>query len=186
MSTERVIFGNTVDSLYRRTLDGALPRELRARLKSLGLDLDAPLQAAYPHDVWVQCLDETGRALYPGLRLDEARRQLARRMIEGYAQTVMGAAVLAMARVLGPMRSLGRMTHNFRSGNNFTETRLTVVGPAAADLWVNEPESTEGFVEGVLEEGLQRIGVRGLTLSRERNGPESCTYRVQWDDPSTR
>ena len=186
MSNERVIFGNTVDSLYRRTLDGALPPELRARLKTLGMDLDAPLLAAYPHAVWVRCLDETGRSLYPDLSLDEARRQLARRMIEGYAQTLMGAAVLAMARVLGPMRSLGRMTHNFRSGNNFTETRLTVVGPATADLWFNEPEATEGFVEGVLEEGLRRIGVQGLLITRTRQGPESCTYRVQWDDPSAR
>ncbi|MFP2931974.1 DUF2378 family protein [Pyxidicoccus sp. 3LG] len=184
MSEERVIFGNTVDSLYRRTLDGDLKPELRARLKELGMDLDAPILAAYPHAVWVQCLDETGRALHPGLPLDQARRQLARRMIEGYAQTLMGAAVLAMARVLGPMRSLGRMTHNFRSGNNFTETRLEVLGPNVADLWFNEPEVTEGFVEGVLEEGLQRVGVKGLLITRARQGPESCTYRVQWDDAS--
>lgn len=183
MSNERVIFGNTVDSLYRRTLDKDLPQELRARLKTLGMDLDAPLQAAYPHAVWVRCLDEVGRTLHPELPLEGARRQLARRMIEGYAQTVMGAAVLTMARVLGPMRSLGRMTHNFRSGNNFTETRLTVVGPKSADLWFNEPEATEGFVEGVLEEGLERIGVKGLTITRTRQGPESCTYRVQWDAP---
>lgn len=182
MSTERVIFGNTVDSLYRRTLDKDLPQELRARLKTLGLDLDAPLQAAYAHDVWVRCLDEVGRALHPDLPLEAARRKLARRMIEGYAQTVMGAAVLTMARVLGPMRSLGRMTHNFRSGNNFTETRLTVVDPSTADLWFNEPEATEGFVEGVLEEGLHRIGVKGLTITRNRQGPESCTYRVHWDE----
>jgi len=94
MSTERVIFGNTVDSLYRRTLDKDLPQELRARLKTLGLDLDAPLQAAYAHDVWVRCLDEVGRTLHPDLSLEAARRKLARRMIEGYAQTVMGAAVL--------------------------------------------------------------------------------------------
>ncbi|WP_163997855.1 DUF2378 family protein [Pyxidicoccus caerfyrddinensis] len=186
MSNERVIFGNTVDSLYRRTLDADLAPELRARLKALGMDLDAPLLAAYPHPVWVRCLDEVGRTLHPDLPLDEARRRLARRMIEGYAQTLMGAAVLAMARVLGPMRSLSRMTHNFRSGNNFTETRLTVVGPASADLWFNEPEVTEGFVEGVLEEGLHRIGVQGLTLARDRHGPESCTYRVQWDDSSAR
>lgn len=186
MGHERVIFGNTVDSLYRRTLDGDLRPELRARLKGLGIDLDAPLLAAYPHAVWVACLDEVGRALHPDVPLDEARRRLACRMIEGYAQTLMGAAVLAMARVLGPMRSLGRMTHNFRSGNNFTETRLTVVGPSAADLWFNEPEDTEGFVEGVLEEGLRRIGVRGLTLTRNRQGPDSCTFRVQWDDASTR
>ncbi|MCP3144635.1 DUF2378 family protein [Pyxidicoccus xibeiensis] len=182
MSDERVIFGNTVDSLYGRTLDGDLTPELKARLKALGLDLDAPLQAAYPHAVWVRCLDETGRTLHPDVPLDEARRRLARRMIEGYAQTLMGASVLAMARVLGTMRSLGRMTHNFRSGNNFTETRLEVVSPNAADLWFNEPEATEGFVEGVLEEGLQRIGVKGLVITRTRQGPDSCTYRVQWDD----
>ncbi|MCP3097507.1 DUF2378 family protein [Myxococcus sp. K15C18031901] len=186
MSQERVIFGNTVDSLYLKTLDRDLSYELRSQLRTLGMDLDGPLQAAYPHTVWVACLDEVGRTLYPDRPLEDARRQLARRMIEGYAQTVMGAAVLTLARVLGPMRSLGRMTHNFRSGNNFTETRVTVVTPTTAELWFNEPEATEGFVEGVLEEGLHRIGVRGLTITRTRHDPESCTYRLEWYDPSAR
>ncbi|MCP3164014.1 DUF2378 family protein [Myxococcus qinghaiensis] len=186
MSQERVIFGNTVDSLYLKTLDRDLSYELRNQLRELGMDLDAPLQAAYPHTVWVRCLDEVGRALYPEKPLEEARRRLARRMIEGYAQTVMGSAVLTLARVLGPMRSLGRMTHNFRSGNNFTQTRVNVVNPTTAELWFNEPEVTEGFVEGVLEEGLHRIGVRGLTISRTRHDAESCTYRIEWYDPSAR
>ncbi|WP_338867617.1 DUF2378 family protein [Myxococcus stipitatus] len=186
MSQERVIFGNTVDSLYLKTLDKDLSYELRNELRELGMDLDGPLQAAYPHSVWVRCLDTVGRALYPQKPLAEARRLLARRMIEGYAQTVMGAAVLTLARVLGPMRSLGRMTHNFRSGNNFTETRVTVVSPTTAELWFNEPEATEGFVEGVLEEGMHRIGVRGLSISRTRHDAESCTYRLEWYDPSAR
>lgn len=184
MSDERVIFGNTVDGLYRKTLARDMTPELRVRLRELGLDLDAPLLAAYPHPTWVRCLDELGRSLYPDRTLEAARRQLARRWVEGYAQTLVGAAVMTLARVVGPMRSLERMTHNFRSGNNFTETRLTVLGPATADLWFNEPESTEGFVEGVLEEGLLRIGVQGLAIHRTRHGPDACTYHLQWADRS--
>jgi uncharacterized protein (TIGR02265 family) len=134
--------------------------------------------------VWVRCLDEVTRALVPDRPMDVARRLLARRWIEGYAQTLVGAAVLTLARVVGPMRSLERMTHNFRSGNNFTETRLTVLGASSVDLWFNEPESTEGFVEGVLEEGLLRIGVKGLAIARTRHGPDACTYHLQWNDPS--
>ncbi|MBJ6763023.1 DUF2378 family protein [Myxococcaceae bacterium JPH2] len=184
-SDERVIFGNTVDSLYRKTLARDLSPDLRRRLREFGMDVEAPLLAAYPHPVWVKCLDEVSQALYPGVPTDVARRQLARRWIEGYAQTLVGAAVLTLARVVGPMRSLERMTHNFRSGNNFTETRLTVLGASSADLWFNEPEATEGFVEGVLEEGLVRIGVKGLTLARTRHGPDACTYHLQWTHPSS-
>ncbi|RKH14628.1 DUF2378 family protein [Corallococcus sp. CA053C] len=180
MRDERVIFGNTVDSLYRKTLLPHLPPALVERLRGRGLDLKAPLLAAYPLATWVECLDDVGRTLHPDQPLDVARRLLGKRMIEGYAETLMGGAVLALARVVGPVRSLERMQHNFRSGNNFTETRLTVLGPTAADLWFNEPERMEGFAEGVLEEGLLRIGVHGLTLHRTRHSPDAVTYHLEW------
>jgi uncharacterized protein (TIGR02265 family) len=182
MRDERVIFGNTVDSLYRKVLFPQLSPALLERLRGRGMDLRAPLLAAYPLHTWVDCLDDAARTLHPEQPLDAARRLLGRRMIEGYAQTLMGGAVLTLARVVGPMRSLERMQHNFRSGNNYTETRLTVLGATAVDLWFNEPESLEGFVEGVLEEGLLRIGVRGLTLHRTRHTPDACTYHLEWAD----
>ncbi|RKG84137.1 DUF2378 family protein [Corallococcus terminator] len=180
MRDERVIFGNTVDSLYRKTLLPHLPPALMTRLRARGLDPQAPLLAAYPLATWVECLDDVGRTLHPAEPLDVARRLLGRRMIEGYAQTLMGGAVLTLAKVVGPMRSLERMQHNFRSGNNFTETRLTVLGATQVDLWLNEPDMMEGFAEGVLEEGLLRIGVQGLTLHRTRHSPDAVTYHLEW------
>ncbi|NBD08726.1 MULTISPECIES: DUF2378 family protein [Corallococcus] len=181
MRDERVIFSNTVDSLYRKVLMPSLRPELVERLRARGLNLQMPLLAAYPLATWVECLDDTARTLHPDRPLDQARRMLGRRMMEGYSQTLMGGAVLTLARVVGPMRSLERMQHNFRSANNFTETRLTVLGPAQVDIWFNEPDLMEGFVDGVLEEGLLRIGVRSLNLHRTRHSPEAITYHLEWD-----
>jgi uncharacterized protein (TIGR02265 family) len=184
MRDERVIFSNTVDSLYRKALAPSLTPELTERLRARGLNLHAPLLAAYPLAVWVECLEDTARTLHPDRTPEQARRMMGRRMIEGYAQTLMGGAVLTLARVVGPMRSLERMQHNFRSGNNFTETRLTVLGPTQADLWFNEPEVLEGFVEGVLEEGLSRIGMQDVRIHRTRHSPEAATYHLEWADRS--
>ncbi|MBZ4334393.1 DUF2378 family protein [Corallococcus interemptor] len=184
MRDERVIFSSSVDSLYRKVLAPSLTPELVDRLRARGLNLHAPLLAAYPLAVWVDCLEDTARTLHPDQPVEQGRRLMGRRMVEGYAQTLVGGAVLTLARVVGPMRSLERMQHNFRSGNNYTETRLTVLGPTQADLWFNEPEPLEGFVDGVLEEGMLRVGVQGFTLHRTRHSPESATYHLEWADRS--
>ncbi|WP_374266670.1 DUF2378 family protein [Corallococcus sp. RDP092CA] len=52
-------------------------------------------------------------------------------------------------------------------------------------IWFNEPQTLEGFVDGTLEEGMLRVGVRGLTLHRTRHSPEAATYHLEWADRSS-
>ena len=56
----------------------------------------------------------------------------------GYEKTLVGSALTAMLRVLGPKRTLERMTRNFRTANNYTEVTVEALAEkeprAAYDL----------------------------------------------------
>ena len=105
---------------------------------------------------------------------------LGHAFIEGYAHTLVGSAVMSMSRLLGPGRTLARLTRSLRTANNYSEARLTAHAPNRYALWVNEPSDTEGFMEGVLHAGLRMAGAREPLVQRARSGPAACEYSLSW------
>jgi uncharacterized protein (TIGR02265 family) len=180
MSTEQVVFSNTVESLYRQALRGRLSQVLRLRLRHAGLDLDRPLLPGYPRSVWLRALELTGEELYPGMEREDAMRALGHAFIQGYARTLVGTAVMSMSRLLGPGRTLARMTRTLRTSNNYAQARLTAHGPNRYELWMNEPADAEGFMDGVLEAGLRMAGAQAPLVARKRLGQNACEYAISW------
>ena len=180
MTTEQVLFSTAVESLYRQALKGRLSEVLKLRLRHAGLDLNRPLLPAYPRKVWVRSLELTAEELYPGLAREEAMAHLGEAFIQGYSNTLVGSAVMSMSRLLGPGRTLARLTRSLRTANNYSEARLTAHAPNRYALWVNEPEDTEGFMEGVLQAGLRMAGAREPLVQRVRAGPAACEYTLSW------
>ncbi|MBF5043600.1 DUF2378 family protein [Aggregicoccus sp. 17bor-14] len=180
MTTEQVLFSTAVESLYRQALKGRLSEVLKLRLRHAGLDLTRPLLPAYPRRVWVRSLELTAEELYPGLEREEALAHLGSAFIEGYAHTLVGGAVMSMSRLLGPGRTLARLTRSLRTSNNYSEARLTAHAANRYALWVNEPADTEGFMEGALRTSLRMAGAREPHVQRVRAGPEACEYVLSW------
>ena len=178
---QEVVFAHAVEGLFREGLAGRVTPQLRARLKLAGIDLDRPLAPAYPRTLWNHALEMTARELWPELPLDRAFFLLGRQLVVGYAQTLMGRALLTMTRLLGPRRTLARMTHNFRSGGNYNEFRTTEVGPGRHRVWVNEPHLPPTYVAGTLDAALEFSGARSLAIEVETRDAQGCTYSVRWD-----
>lgn len=148
MLTKKVVFAQTLESLFGRALGRKLSPETKARLRVLGIDLDRPWEATYPFGAWMEAVAITAGAIHPDKSSVEGRYLLGRAVILGYAETVTGRALMRFLKLMGPTQTLRNATNSFKTGNNFTETRLTELGPGLADLWMNDvggyPEFTAG------------------------------------------
>jgi len=78
---------------------------------------------AYPAEKDEPLGDHHGDDALPALERDEALERLGEDFFRGFSSTLIGQALKAMMRVIGTRRSLQRMERNFRTGNNYMETR---------------------------------------------------------------
>ncbi len=177
-SNTPVVFGTSVEALVR-VLGPSLDEGVRQRYLALGVDLDRP-NPAYPYEQWLEALHLAMAILWPGVPLDEATFLMGRAIFESYGQTLMGKALLQLLKVLGPRRGLERMTRNLRTTNNYSETRLTVVGPNEYQLWVNKAAFPHYF-RGLLVAGLEFSGAKGLSVQLVRASlEEGVVFDLSW------
>lgn len=179
----RLIFEHSVEGLFKRGLGGRVTPALKAQLREAGVDLDKPLLPAYPWDTWVRAVGVAAKGLHPGEPPEVAWRLMGERMVEGYRETALGGAMFGMLKLLGPKRMLWRTRQNFRSGNNYTEARLTEVSPREADLWMNEQGSLRYLTQGAVLAGMRGAGAPDVRVEVREYDAEGVTYRVSWGVP---
>jgi len=179
VADQQLVFEQTIEGLFVRAVGSRMTPRLKQRLREAGVDLDRKLLPAYPFGVWMQSLKVGSEELFPGQPPDVAQFQLGELFIEGYRETFLGRAVLGMIRVLGPRRTLRRSTQNFRSGNNYTETKLTEVDETCSELWMNEVGPYPSFTAGIIHGALVACGVTPTVEMRDHDG-HACTYRISW------
>jgi len=177
---EQVVFEQTIEGLFIRALGARLTPSAKERLKSAGVDLSRPLLPAYPFDTWMTSLKIAAEEVFASHAQDEAMFKLGELLIDGYKETFLGRAVLGFVRVLGPRRTLGRSTQNFRSGNNYTETRVTDLAPNCAELWMNEVGPYPTFTQGILVAALRASGAQDLKVVVSKFDGHAATYQVTW------
>jgi uncharacterized protein (TIGR02265 family) len=176
--TERLIFSQTFEGLFRavrRVLDPPTASALRAA----GIDPDQELRPAYPLPVFLDSVRLLARRLFPEAAEGEGIHLLARQFMDGYAATMVGRAVVGMMRVIGPRRTLERLTRQFRTANNFSETRLREVQPGQCELWCNQV-TLPGWYEGLLERGLELSGAKNVRVALIQKDGEGATFRIEW------
>jgi uncharacterized protein (TIGR02265 family) len=184
MADELLIFEQTIEALFVRALNGKLTPECKARLLQAGLDVDQKLKPAYAFRSWMKFIRIVAEELYPGQPLEEATFELGVAYIDGYRETMLGRAVLSLLRVLGPRRTLARATQNFRSGNNYTESRLVELGPTTFELWMNEVGDFPAFTAGIIHGGLRIAGAKEIRVEPSGYDGHACTYRISWREAS--
>ncbi|MFY0573697.1 DUF2378 family protein [Cystobacter fuscus] len=184
MADELLVFEQTIEAVFVRALHGRLSPACRERLRQAGLDVEQKLRPAYPFASWMTFLRIVAEELYPQLPLEESAFKLGEAYMDGYRETMLGRAVLSLLRVLGPRRALMRATQHFRSGNNYTESRLKELGPCKFELWMNEVGSLPSFTAGIIHAGLRTAGVEHLRIELTGYDGHACTYCINWSDAS--
>ena len=177
---EQVVFEQTLEGLFLRGLHNKLTPRCRGRLKEDGLDLDRKLLPAYPFDTWMGCLMIAGEEVFAASPQKEAQFRLGELMIDGYKETFLGRAVLGMIRVLGPRRTLQRATQNFRSGNNYTESKVAEKTPTHLELWMNEVGPFPEFTAGIIFAAMRAAGAADVTVEVIAYDGHACTFKVAW------
>ena len=174
------MFDHVVEGMFHRAIGKRLSSAGREKLKAAGLDLSKPLRPAYPMNEYFGFLEIAARDLYPDKSIAEGMYALGAGFLDGYLDTLMGRAILNLAKLLGPARALRRSTHTWRQGNNFTEVEVVERDPQHFELRFNIvgpwPEHTQGALAGALAVNQDlEIDVKIL----ERVG-EGAVYGVSW------
>jgi uncharacterized protein (TIGR02265 family) len=172
---ERLVFQIAVKSLFDSLAKTAQPA-VAAQWKALGIDIDR-LLPAYPLETWWKAIEV---AAAQGTGEPVARlRSLGLRLVERYADSLMGRATLPLVRVLGPKRSLLRSQTTFRSGNNYLEVESEVLEPCCVRLTVNENSINSQLIAGSFEGLVRYAGAKDpeVTLRLE---PNRTVYEVRW------
>lgn len=152
---------------------------LERQLAGLGIELRA-LRPSYPSPVVKQAVDAVAEHLFAELAGAPAQRSVGKLFIAGYGKTFVGAAMLAMMRVIGPRLTLERMQRNFRTGTNFIVTQFTSLGPLSAQVWFNDSAGMPEFYAGIIEAGAAYTGARDSKVSCRPHDDGSCTIQVDW------
>ncbi|WNG42924.1 DUF2378 family protein [Archangium minus] len=178
----RLVFEHTVEGLFRFSLSSRLSAQAWQALRGAGIDLSKPLLPAYSDEAWKRGLEVAVADLYPLLPREEAWRQLGHEVVNGMTHTLMGRAMVGVARLLGPLRMLRRLNNTLRSADNYVEARITELSPTACEVGLNEvleqPSYYQGFLEAcVLLAGGQRV--RTQVVSREGRG---ALLHVEWEE----
>jgi uncharacterized protein (TIGR02265 family) len=180
---QRVVFRQVVEALLTHALRGRVTPRLRERLRRAGLDVDRPLLPAYPVSQWAACLDVIAEEAYPHLPREDAFARMAADHVDGYGHTLVGKALYGVMRVLGPRRTLKRMTENLRSSDNYTRVTVTELGAGLWSLHFNTRVVAPGYAEGVIAGLLRVAGARNVQAVRAEEHEDSLVMHVRWEEP---
>jgi uncharacterized protein (TIGR02265 family) len=179
-SKEEVVYRATVEGLFHKALGSAITPRCRDRIRTAGIDLGERLKPAYLREVFYDCVRILGEELFPKVEPDRRMVQLGTLFMEGYEQTLVGKAALTAAKLMGTRRTLGRMTVNFETANNYMKTWLVEEGPGRARLTLSETSGAPGYFEGAIHRGLTFAGAKELTVRREAYDGHRCTLLITW------
>jgi uncharacterized protein (TIGR02265 family) len=181
MPNEKLVFAQSVEALFVRSLGPHLTSEGRRRLRAVGLDLSEPLRPAYPLEQWRAFLRVTAPEVFPASSPQAAYFGLGERYVQGYRQTAVGRASMALIAHLGPRGTLERVSHGARAGNNFNEVRVEELKDQIATLWMKDVSADNPFFAcGFLAETLRGSGATDIHVEPIAFDGTAASFRVTW------
>lgn len=182
---EEVVFGTTVEALFQHALGERLTPACYERAAKIGVDLRGKPRPFYPRETYYACVRAVAEALFPDLDLDGRMYEMGRAFMEGFERTPMGRATIEAVRVGGPHRTLERLTHSFRSSNNYMKTEFVDKGPNEVEVSLSQTSGAPAYFEAVLGYIIRAAGCELVELRRTRDDGEHCTFSIRWRQPST-
>lgn len=177
VGTSKLIFSSSMEPLIKVSWEKLKP-ETQQKMGDLGLGPPHKMEPAYPADVWATAVKLVSADLFSALPEEEQHRALGRATVEQFTEGVLGKAMFSAARLFGARRTLERLSHNLRSGANFIETRFSIVGTDAYELWLNDVSDVPGFYAGLLSAGAGRLEGWPERIEIKHRDGLSCTYAL--------
>ncbi len=178
--TELVVFSSAYESL-RRALGPDLGPGVQERFRAHGVDLYGRLKVAYPYETWIESLRVAAELLAPGASLEDATYVVGRRILEGYAETVIGRATFGVLRLIGPRRSFNQIRRSLRTTNNYSQTTFVEVSPGVFHLWCSHVTFPH-YYRGVFEAGLELTGHKGSSAKLLGHDAAGALFEIRWTE----
>jgi uncharacterized protein (TIGR02265 family) len=175
---EMVVFASAYESL-RRALGDALDKAALERFRAHGVDLFGRLKVAYPYQTWIQSLHVAAELLAPGAHLDEASYVVGRRILESYAETVIGKATFGLLKVIGPRRGFDQIRRSLRTTNNYSQSTFIEVAPGVFHLWCSHVTFPH-YYRGIFEAGMALTGQKDGTARLLAHDETGATFEIRW------
>lgn len=161
------------EALFVRGLEvtGPLEQSMRER----GFDRRVP-QPRYEAKVLEDCLDLARVAHLGNLGDEEGMRELGRRFVVGFRDTLVGTVLTAALPLLGPRRMLAQVPKRLVRVRKDLELELESNEGDVLVLRGKDPRPRLGaFFAGVIEQGLEVAGAKGHAIRVE---PRPDGYRL--------
>lgn len=174
------MYSNSFEAL-QRALGQTLTERTRQRYRELGVDFTR-LDTAYPLTTWVKALTIAAELLGPGHSPDEATYIVGTRILTSYAETNVGKALMALLRVIGPRRGMGRITKSLNTAGNYLETRVKELSPSRFELWINHVNFPH-YYRGLFLAGLEISGGKKPEVEIVSHQPAGeAVFILSWQD----
>lgn len=177
----KLIFSSSIEALLTVTEKhrGRLSAETRSALSAMRMGPSHKLEPAYAAEDWARAVKLIGADLFPGGDAYEQQCEVGKATVLQFADTFLGKAMFAAAKVMGARRSLDRMTRNFRTGANFIETRFTVLDEKTHELWMNDVTDVPGFYAGLIGAGADAMPGWPDQVSVKKRDGAACWYELK-------
>lgn len=173
---DKVVFGPSVEALWR-AMQPMTPAELEA-FRAAGV-VDGRFDAAYALEPYMKILAACATSRYGHLPLEEAYIKVGHLFAEGFGRTMIGQALIGVMKLVGPRRTLQRMTRNFRAANNYTDVQLVTVEDNLHRIKVNYV-AQPGFYMGIIQRTCENAGAKNVQVTMVDYVDQSPTFEVRW------
>lgn len=134
----------------------------------------------YPIQMWKRCVTQARYLAHPGLSDADAYRLLGRKLVEGFAQTLLGRVAAVGMPMIGPARVLERLPRYMAMmGRPELQVQCTTLGERMRRVHLADVHNPPEFSAGALEAALELACCRPHVQVEDRS-PQGCRLLVRW------
>lgn len=177
---EKIEFSQSVEGLFIKGLGSILTPQLRQSLRDEGLDLDKPLRPGYPAADFHRWVDLVARTVFAEFDRDEAIRRVGHRAVAGLEEGLVGKALAAGLKLIGPKRSLQRVERIFKNNNNYQVATLVELTESDARVRLSDVFGMPTYYQGLFEAAVKAIGAKDPRVAVMASPPPGVTLHISW------
>jgi uncharacterized protein (TIGR02265 family) len=134
-----------------------------------------------PVSRYITLIEWLARRYFGTQPLKEGIRSVGMRMLHGYRQTLLGNIQLKALNLMGPERLMRKMGDFIGRNSNFGERTAQEVAPRHWKLHFRGVPIAPEFYQGLCEAAFDAMGIRKMSMTFERKGPEDTDFEVRWE-----
>ena len=100
--------------------------------------------------------------------------------LRGWQKGLLGAAATQMLRLIGPRRTLLQLDRAFATTDNSSKSTTEFVRETRALVRVHDPNAFPNSWVGIMQAGVEMLGVDGTVTLEPSSTPHEVVMRVKW------